>query len=70
MARKKKVISITLLPEQVEMIQDERSRQGCSVTEVIRRAITLYFSGRPNKLPKRYENSMKNQDYEKRGGKE
>ena len=65
MAFKHKVISVSILLEQMQLIRQEQQRQGCSVSEIIRRALNVYFT-KPNKMPARYQVQMKKQDYEKR----
>jgi len=61
-----KITSVFLLKEQIRLIIDEMKKEGCSKSEVIRRAVNRYFRETKNKNPVRYKVSMRKNHYETR----
>ena len=55
----KKVITVSILERDIKRIKKERDKTGCSMSEVIRRALSEYLDNS--------EKAMKKQTYEKRG---
>jgi len=58
---KKKVITISILESQIPKIKAEQAKTGCSMSEIIRRALNEFLGS--------YQNTAMRQDYERRNNK-